>query len=930
LDRQLMSMRQSESGSRQEDCPAAETWREIAGGVTSADETLVHVEHASRCDHCGPLLRAAMTEFTELNGQLSEAERIYIAALDSANVAWQKGLALRIAKAVRAQSHFEAERGSAPWWRRKWMSVPRLAMAGAALIAVVALGSWFTIEQHQSSAAERLLARAYTERRTLELRMAGAEYAPLRVSRGPEASFTSRPPALLKAEALIVVQLLSHPADPAWLQAQAQADVLEGKYDAAVETLHRALELEPNSPALLIDLATAYSQRAQQEGSTQDFGAAYESLSRALKLRPDDPVALFNRAMVAERLFLFHQALEDWERYLRVDPSSHWAEEARSHANAVREKLKAPESGARLLSPAQVAAAATDASLASEVDQRIEEYLHEVVRSWLPEAFPETGTKANPDASRALFFLAELTSQQHGDRWLIDLLGGSSAPRFPQAVAALARAKRANDTGEFDVSRPQAGLAEHLFRASGNAAGVLRSEFEQSFEAQMSRRGEECRLRSITAEAESKRYSYAWLQIQMGLEQSVCSVFGGDLGAYEKAARRAQDRAQQAGYGALYLRALGFIAENKFLTGDRPTDWKLVSTGLDRYWSGQFPAMRGYNLYVEEALATEVDQTNLQLAVWREAAAAIDPEENLMLRAEVHIAIANAASAAHQPDLAKHHYQEAARLYGLAPQTEATRVNRIKSEILTAQLEARQSGFDAARVRLTRVQEEVRRLSNNHLAQLFYSTLGEVQLREHSAAEAEQAFRPALRLAERSLASLTSDSRTSWSKDAAPIYLGLAEAELIQGREQESLDMFEWYLGAPRRPGTRDQGADESMPDPSRLGARLPVLSHETGLAFGVLPDGLAIWVYDDRGVSTKWFPKSAAELQELQDLAANFYGQCSDPNSELGALRRNARRLYASLIAPVEPQLVPGRTLVIEADGWLARLPFEALLDTI
>ncbi len=935
LDRQLISMRSSEAASRRADCPALEVWREIAGGVTAPDETLAHIEHASRCDHCGPLLRAAMTDFTELNGQLSEAERIYIGALDSANVEWQQGLARRIAQSGQSHSRLGAERESAPrdstpWWRLKWVSVPRLAMAGAALIALVAGGSWFTIQQRQPATAEKLLARAYTQRRTLELRIAGADYAPLRVSRGPEASFTSRPPALLKAEALIASQLVSHPSDPAWLQAQAQADVLEGKYDAAVEALHRALELKPNSAALLIDLATAYSQRAQQEGTPQDFGRAYESLSRALNSRPDDPVALFNRAMVGERQFLFHEALEDWEHYLKVDPTSRWADEARSHANAVREKLKARESGAKLLlSPAQVAAVAKDASLASEVDDRVEEYLHEAVRSWLPEAFPEARTKGNPDASRALFFLAELTSQRHGDRWLADLLRGASAPNFPQAVRALARANQANGTDEFDVSRQHAGLAERLFRGSGDTAGVLRSRFEQAFEAQMSRRGEECRLRSIAGEAESKRYSYAWLQIQMALEGSVCSAFGGDMGAFEKAARRAQERAQQANYGALYLRALGFVAESKLDSGDRGSDWKLLSTGLERYWSGQFPAMRGYNLYVEEGLASEADQTNLQLAIWREAAAVIDPGESLMLRAEVHKAMASAASAARQPEMAKQQYEEAARLYALAPQTAAIRASRLWSEIRMARMEAGEGAFDGALARLTRVQDEVAQNSNDLLAQIFYSTLGEVQIRSGHFADAERAFRSAFRLAEQSLASLTPENRTVWSKDAAPTYLGLAEAELVQGRELESLDMFERYLSAPQRARTRGARASESLPDASRLSARFPLLSNQTVVAFGLLPDGLAIWVYDNRGVSVKWIPKSAQELQEFEDLAANFYGECSDPDSELSALRRNAHSLYAALIAPVEQQLTPGRTLVIEADGWLARLPFEALLDS-
>src|SRR5260370_23825093 len=100
--------------------------------------------------------------------------------------------------------------------------------------------------------------------------------------------------------------------------------------------LRRALELEPHSPAILTDLATAYFQRAQQEDRKEDFGAAYEYLSQALRLRPDDPVALFNRASVAEHAFLYHQALDDWEHYLRLDPGSQWGVEARNRANAIR------------------------------------------------------------------------------------------------------------------------------------------------------------------------------------------------------------------------------------------------------------------------------------------------------------------------------------------------------------------------------------------------------------------------------------------------------------------------------------------------------------------------------------------------------------------------------------------------------------------
>ncbi len=953
LDRQLRSLRPATSDVQTGDCPSASVWREIAGGITPADQTLACVGHASRCDQCGPLLRDALAELTVLNRELSDRERNDIASLESARPQWQQRLAQRIAGTL----HSERDGKPAPsaWWQ-KWLSTPRLAMAGASLIAIVSVGSWVVFHQdqisqslfqrNQPSAATQLLARAYTEKRTLELRIAGAEYAPLRISRGPAASFTDRPAALSKAEALIAGQMESHPSDSSWLQAKAEADLLDGKYDAAVEALRRALELEPNSPSLLIDLATAYSQRAQQEERVEDFGAAYEYLSLALKQRPDDPVALFNRAIVAEHRFLYRQALDDWEHYLRVDSSSQWAEEARNRADAVREKLKQHQSHAiPLLSPAEIVAQLEGASLPSEVEPRIEEYLHEAVRSWLTQAFPvagnskekasETRSHADPQAARALFFLADLSTRQHNDLWLADLLRGSSVPSFPQAIGALARAVQANDAGGYGISGTQAALAERLFRASGNAAGVLRAQFEQTLAEQMTRRSEDCERQATTALRQAEEHSYPWLQIQLGLERSACSGIMGDIGTSEKASVRAAEEAQKSKYGGLGLRALDFVAAAKFETGDSPGAWKLLQVALERYWSGEFPTMHGYNLYQVGGSWGTNEQPNLSMAIWREAAALIDADQDVLLRAWAHHYMADAAARAHRPEIAAQEYTEAAKLFALAPRTDASRGYHLETEIRIAQLEAHLNRFDGAISRLTQIQDQVRPLSNNYLVQMFYSTLGELQLGRHREVDAEQALRPALALAEQSLATIRSEAqRTSWRKDAAPAYLALVEAELLQGRSEEALETYEWYLGAPQRaaPDFRSQRSSNRaitnppLPDPSQLASRLPLLSNETVLAYAVLPDGLAIWVYDDRGINSCWITKPADGLEEL---AARFNEWSSDPKSDMGALRQGARVLYGSLIAPVETYLAPGRTLVIEADGWLARVPFEALLDS-
>jgi CHAT domain-containing protein len=772
----------------------------------------------------------------------------------------------------------------------------------------------------------------------LELRIAGAEFAPMRVSRGGATSFTSSPPPLLKAQVLIASQLQSQPNSPAWLQAQAEGDMLAGRYEPAVEELRRALELEPHSPAILTDLATAYFQRGQSADRKDDLGAAYEHLSQALRLGPDDQVALFNRAIVAEHLFLYQQALEDWDHYLRVDPSSQWADEARSRSNALREKLKEHESKATpLLSPTQIAALAGGAMPPSEVDQRIvdqrsidqriEEYLHEAVRSWLPQAFPETRANADPRALQALFFLAELTSRQHGDRWLADLLSGSSTPHFAQAANALARAVKANDGGDYDVSRQQADLAEQLFRASGKTAGVLRAKFEQAYAAQMMRRSEACRRQATDALTESEQYPYSWLQIQLELEEGICSGLMDDLGTQEKMAQRAMDRAQKNGYGGLYLRSLYFAADEKFVAGDRSSAWSLSLAGLQRYWSSQYPSNRGHHFYTGMAYdAASHDQFNLQVAVWREAVMVFGSDRELQLQATGHELLAQAAKAAHQPRLAEQEYAEAARLYALSPQTEASSSNAIENQIRNAQLESHQGQLDNALGRLISVQDQIRPLSNNYLVQMFYSVLGELQLRRHREAEAEQALQPALTLAEKNLASLGSDAeRITWKNDAAPVYLALTEAKLLQGYPQESLEVYESYLGASQGAATGRQSFETKVPQPSRLALRLPLLSRETVLVYAALPDGLAIWVCDDRGVHLEWIAKPTDELQEL---AARFYDLASDPKSDLNALRRDGLSLYVALILPVEQRLAPGRTLVIEADGWLAHVPFEALVD--
>jgi CHAT domain-containing protein len=98
-----------------------------------------------------------------------------------------------------------------------------------------------------------------------------------------------------------------------------------------------------------------------------------------------------------------------------------------------------------------------------------------------------------------------------------------------------------------------------------------------------------------------------------------------------------------------------------------------------------------------------------------------------------------------------------------------------------------------------------------------------------------------------------------------------------------------------------------------------------TVISYMQLATGLAVWVFDDRGITARWV---AVSPQKLGRLARNFRDECADPNSDLTILRQDARRLYDLLIAPVSDHLSSERVLVIEPDDAIAEVPVAALLE--
>jgi tetratricopeptide (TPR) repeat protein len=284
--------------------------------------------HAAGCEVCAEGLRALSSD---LAADASPQESAWLAGLTSASPTGQRKLAAELAWTPR---QFSPRR------------TPRLYLwtgAGLAASMMISVGlvSWWRIANNP----ERMLAESYTHSRIFDLRMPGAGYADvtpqmhLRGGSPGNGSASRESSKLLEARARIERHLEATPEDAHWLQLEARSDILEEKFDPAIDILDRLVAAGPVTSSLLLDDASAYFQRGSATGSEDDRAKALDDLRRADELAPGDPVVLFNEAVAMEDRGQVMNAVETWNRYLRFERDPQWLAEGRRRLQALEQKL---------------------------------------------------------------------------------------------------------------------------------------------------------------------------------------------------------------------------------------------------------------------------------------------------------------------------------------------------------------------------------------------------------------------------------------------------------------------------------------------------------------------------------------------------------------------------------------------------------------
>jgi len=948
------------------DCPSAGSYMRLALGAVEGEAADKLLAHASVCEACGGHLSWRMAA---LEGDPSPEEVTAIAELAAAKADWQKEIARQLA-ATQARKMPILQRLGLGGHDSDSRPYLRWGLAGAGIAAGLVAVATFFAWQRYLHAPEHLLAMAYTQSRTLELRIPGADFAGLTSggrTRGTTGDNESAP--LLEARAGLARDLARSPQDAHWLELQARADVLEDRYDSATDVLDRLISRGPVTPELLADAAAAYYQRGLVTGSELDRSTALDYLRRADELAPTNPVILFNEGIVMEDRGQMMNAVEVWDRYITVERDAKWAAEGKRRLAALEQtlnRLKSHESriNQMLATPEAMDALAGDAKRLAALDEELSSVqLDKILRIAYPimpdtansnEAGQARGSPCAPlcmAARRLLKATAHSLELQHHDFWLTDLVSADidSLPavnrvQFAQAIQDLGQAAREDQTGVAAEGARMALEARKLFLqlkagAGANAsfstsagAGEERAAVEYMFALQRHGEFSGCRAfaQQLRAEPSTHREAsrYPWIEAVASVTEMVCDDTPETRDAGRKLELTALHLAEENNYQLLVMRIHMRVVANAQDAGDKETAERLTLATLRQLYSGDPPAIRIMNtidafLFIERdsPYAHEAELYLKEALAWYELAGNYADGSAVrvdLARAEMRIGAT--AEADHQLQIA---YSES-NLYG-SGKSKQENFKWVETLMAESMLERRDTA--GAKGFLDRAFVHMTNDSDTWELRMYAAARGQLELSQGHYDEAARILESYIQSSEgKDVRGGDRKTAAEYAEQDHDLYAELAAAWLAEGRSPESvLALWERFRqrsrGLPIQPRA-DHALDceqtALLAEQHRLGSSLLIGQL-------VLMDRVLVYRADSQGVT--WSEKRLPR-QDVLDAAQTLERAVSSPYTSLQTAEQLGAHLSDALLPsiPADFQDSPNAALLLEADPELQNLSWTVL----
>jgi CHAT domain-containing protein len=532
-----------------------------------------------------------------------------------------------------------------------------------------------------------------------------------------------------------------------------------------------------------------------------------------------------------------------------------------------------------------------------------------------------SSSSTSPQEKRVFNVLADSLQQNHHDSWFRDFL---NAPSSSKANQFLGSAIRANHDGDVDRAVEQAQVAENFYVRAGNTAGAARSQLELIYAHRRHSHAAACVIEIRKLNQRIEKHNYTNFRILADFESCNCQTMLGSFDLGWKFAQQTNSEADQADYPSLKLRALALLSAMDSAEGRFQAAFNGDAAGLERFWQGFYPPERGFQFYSDAALTAEqAGLWHLAAVLQGEALSMLEKTNRFDFQAMAHYHLAISLHRAGDPIQAQKQFGEAYRLFDRMQDASLRHFLRASSEIDLAEIEIEQGDMVPAQTHLERASTAVEGINNFLVRLSYFNTLANFAHHRNRPAEEWKYLEKTLEIARKGFVNLGSiENRWEWYREVDRSYHRLIELELdVKHDPVQALADWETYRAAEIAPADLVPGNSVNR---GRLVSRLKGLRSSTLLSFTVFPERVVIWVADNRGVRVF---STAVDSETLKNEAALFLRLCSDRNSSLEKVNLVGSRLYKRLVQPVKQELAPDRSLAIEADGFLSRIPWPALV---
>jgi CHAT domain-containing protein len=945
------------------DCPSEADLRYLAAGLCSEPITQKLKAHAATCNHCGPLLQEYTEDFSD---NFTPEEQAGLDQLNSASPEWQRQAARKmlqqagvVSSAISndaASAAYSDQYGSAPGSSAKLPANPvrRLlpwkwivAPAAAAACAVIAFGVAGILYARRDTPkkAEGYLAQAFTQQRTMEARWPGAEWGRAQTTLGPSESVFSKPGPLIDAEKMIKDHRTASSDDSKWLRARAEVEILEGNPRYAIQLLNPAVQANPDSVPLMLDLALAYSQQFRNSGDHSDPQNAIHQLESVLKKEPENRTALFNLALAYADNEMWDEAVTTWDRYLHIETDPKWADEAREKRTKAQEKSdKAREKPHSTVQYPSYPSDLVNLFLALNDDEiafRLEQYQEIALRNWLPKAVE------NPAGSehQAVARLALVSEHHSADRWWRDFLKATSN-HDASGVTALSAAFVDNIKGFYADAMDKSLRAARIFRQQQNLPGELRARLESVYAQRRLLNGKNCLARANPLRTQLALTSYTWLQSQLGMEIAVCLNYVDQLKESAIALSQSLSLAQKSNLPIAVLRNIGFAQSLDNQQGRYRSALDEGVKGLHNYWQGPPSTERIYQFY------TGFSRSAQALGLWAAAEAfmrhAIDllqAEEDDIQKGAAWLELSKILAAEKSDEAAEAAALKANQLFDGQRAEPTSRTYRLIGKIGLADLQLQHGKAEKALETLEPARELLSETDPYFVSLSYYRLFGNVNLALYRLDQdksgninfaldhldqAASAYQQAILIAERALPGLKSNqSRLGWIAGSEDAYRGLVRVFIERHDPEDAWKLWEWYISRsyPEELITAAGGKSHAGAGWPELWTTISAISRShnpaTRAVYAVFDDGAEVWTVAENKLNAAWIPVTRAGLELM---AQQFSQACARRDSPLAEVQKLGQDLFALLVQPVSKEL-PTRSLIrIELDRSLSGIPIEAL----